>query len=152
MNIHENKFSLCNQLKIIFARRRDEIALTIKSIIESRDSNTKSSAGDKHETARAMMQIELDNNENQLAKIVGTLNDLARIDISKVSAKAEFGSLIFTSQGNYFISIGFGKLDHEGTTYYAVSPKSPIGLALKNKCEGDKFNFQGREFLVEEVG
>ncbi len=42
----------------------------IESTKESRNNDTKSSAGDKYETGRAMMQIELDKNEAQLNKTV----------------------------------------------------------------------------------
>jgi hypothetical protein len=147
----ETKSELCNQLRIILDRKLDETLGAINSLKESRDSDSKSSAGDKHETSRAMMQIELDKCEVQLANLVATKNDLERIDLQKNYLKAEPGSLLITNQGNYFISIGIGKLDIGDTSYFAISLASPLGIALKDKLAGDKIQFQGKEFIITEI-
>ena len=47
--------------------RIDQYRKDITSAEESRNTATKSSAGDKHETGRALMQIELNNLEKQLS-------------------------------------------------------------------------------------
>lgn len=123
----------------------------IQSITESRDADSKSSAGDKHETSRAMAQIELDKIQAQLAKLIATKNELERINLTRKFDKIESGSLVETNQGNYFIGIGIGKLEIENVAYFAISLDSPIGLALKGKSAGDKIMFQGREILIVSV-
>ena len=118
---------------------------------ESRNSETKSSAGDKHETGRAMSQIELDNAEHQLNRLVTLKNQLESIEIDQTNEKVEKGSLIKTNTGIFFISIGIGQITIQGTSYFAISLESPIGMALKHKILGEKFEFQGKEMEILEL-
>lgn len=114
---------------------------------ESRDSDTKSSAGDKFETGREMMQREMD----KLSALVdNTLNSISKLDrladlpASKVISE---GSLVETDQETYFISIGYGKLD----SIYAISIESPLGLELKGKRVGDRIEMRGRNITIKQI-
>jgi len=123
----------------------------IASTQESRNADTKSSAGDKYETGRAMAQMELEKNQATLSRTVKLRKELLMMDLEKKFEKVEFGSLVFTKQGNYFISFGLGKITNSKQDYYAISLGSPIGKALYQKTSGDTVVFQGREILVLEV-
>lgn len=123
----------------------------VESAKKSRNSDTKSSAGDKHETGRAMMQIELEKYETQLSKALLLKQELNKINIQKEYKKVEYGSLVITNQGHYFISIGIGKLEIDKETFYAVSLASPIGKLLQNRTIGNKIQFQEREFIITEI-
>ena len=83
-----------------------------------------------YETGREMMQIELDKNREQLAKTIKLKETILSIDTTKKYTKAEFGSIIETNNGIYFISIPFGKIKIENTEYFALSAASPIGKAF----------------------
>ena len=123
----------------------------IASTQESRNADTKSSAGDKYETGRAMAQMELEKNQATLSRTIKLRKELLMMDLEKKFEKVEFGSLVFTKQGNYFISFGLGKITNSKQDYYAISLGSPIGKALYQKTSGDTVVFQGREILVLEV-
>src|SRR5210317_813174 len=85
----------------------------INSILElqqSLDSETKSSAGDKHETGRAMLQIDLEKAGKQLLEIQKTKDILKKTDITKSTEIICLGSLVFTSKSNYFIAISAGNI------------------------------------------
>ncbi|MHA8093855.1 hypothetical protein ACMH5Q_03060 [Aquirufa lenticrescens] len=114
---------------------------------ESRDSDTKSSAGDKFETGREMMQREMD----KLSALVdNTLNSIAKLDrLADLPASVIIseGSLVETDQETYFISIGYGKLD----TIYAISIESPLGVELKGKRVGDRIEMRGRNITVKSI-
>lgn len=114
---------------------------------ESRDSDTKSSAGDKFETGREMMQREMD----KLSALVdNTLNSIAKLDrIADLPASVVIseGSLVETDQETYFISIGYGKLD----SIYAISIESPLGLELKGKRVGDCIEMRGRIITIKSI-
>lgn len=125
--------------------------VAINSLKESRDNESKSTAGDKHETGRAMVQIEIDNNENQLKKILIQKNELSKIDLQKKYDNVEFGSLVLTDTENYFISIGAGKIKVENGIYFAISLASPIGMLLKDKKAGEKIKFNDREIIIREI-
>ena len=60
------KAALVAQLLQHLEQNIAETEQAIASAKESRDNESKSSAGDKYETGRAMMQIELENNGRQL--------------------------------------------------------------------------------------
>ena len=69
-----------------------QVALTdLKSGVENEG---KSSAGDKHETARAMMQMEEEKISRQLDETLRQKTDLEKIDITAGSPEIASGSLI----------------------------------------------------------
>ncbi|MEN8122694.1 MAG: 3-oxoacyl-ACP synthase [Bacteroidota bacterium] len=142
---------ILNQLHEIIDQKIETSKKAIKSAKEARDNDTKSSAGDKYETGRAMMQIELEKSEKQLNNSLNLKQDLSLIDIQKEYKRIEFGSLVITNQGNYFISIGIGKIEVNNENYYAISLASPIGKLLYNKKINDKFQFQEREFIIRNI-
>tara|TARA_B100000900_G_scaffold255180_1_gene217429 strand:+ start:314 stop:763 length:450 start_codon:yes stop_codon:yes gene_type:complete len=123
----------------------------LRDTIDSRNSDNKSSAGDKHETSRAKIQIEID----QLTKQLDLLNrqklHLNSIDFSKNNEKATIGSLVKTNNGTYLISIGFGKVIIENEVFYAISSASPIGTLFNNKLKGDKFIFRTINYEIVEI-
>jgi transcription elongation GreA/GreB family factor len=147
----ELKEILVNQLKNILDKRIETANSDIQLAKESRDNETKSTAGDKYETGRAMVQFELEKNKVQLNKAIQLKNELAQIDIHKKFNKSVFGSIVKTTQDNYFISIGLGKINVGEESFFAISLASPIGMILNNKKEGDFVNFPGKTFTITEI-
>lgn len=149
MDIRKNNILI--QINNILNEKIEAAQNAIASAKESRDNETKSSVGDKYETGRAMMQMELEKNRVQLNKALNLKNELEKINLHKINDKIEFGSLVITSSGNYFISIGIGKIKIDNKIYYSISQASPIGKAMQNKRANDKFIFQGKEITVIEI-
>ena len=147
----EIKDLIISRLHEIVDNKIDIAKSAVESAKESRNSDTKSSAGDKHETGRAMMQIELEKNEIQLSKALELKQELNKINILKKSDKVEYGGLVLTNQGNFFISIGIGKIEVNKETFYAVSLASPIGKLLHHKTIEDKVQFQEREITITNI-
>jgi hypothetical protein len=145
------KIALVAQLLQHLEQNIAETEQAIASAKESRDNESKSSAGDKYETGRAMMQIELENNGRQLEKSRLAKKELLQLNLQEVHSLAGPGSLINTNQGIYFISIGFGKLELAEQPYYAISLASPIGQALKQAKVGDRVSFQGKVVEILEL-
>lgn len=119
---------------------------------ESANEETKSSAGDKYETGRAMAQLEIEKGSNQWAEARKLKAALALLAEPPPPDKVRRGSLVFTDQGNYFLSIPAGKLEIDGTTWYAISPASPLGAALIGASTGTVVNFQKKAFRVIALG
>ena len=92
----------------------------IKGIVASLDDATKSSAGDKHETARAMLQLDREQAGERLVEIEKTLEVLHKINLTKTAAHAHLGSLVTTNKGNFFLSISLGVLTHQNKSYYCI--------------------------------
>ena len=126
------------------------IEKTISSHQEALSSETKSSAGDKHETGRAMLQLEMEKAGQQLASIQQMKETLARVDITK-SSLIRLGSLVETNLGTYFISISAGQLAVAGNNFFAISVSSPLGQLLLGKKEGDRLLFNEKEIIVNSI-
>ena len=60
---------------------------------ESRDNETKSTAGDKYETGRAMVQFELEKNKVQLNKAIQLKNELSQINLNGNLKRQFLGAL-----------------------------------------------------------
>lgn len=151
ISIQALKTELLQQMHAILDSKIKDAKDSITSAKESRNNDTKSSAGDKYETGRAMMQMEIDNNELQYSKAMLQKQELLKINASKSGTNAENGSIVKTNFENYFLSIAMGKMLAFGETYYAISLASPLGAFLKNKKAGDSGIFQGREFVIEKI-
>ncbi len=114
-------------------------------------SDTKSSAGDKHETGRAMVQQELDKLEEQLSKLLALRQELDRVPLDRVFDRVAFGSLVGTDQGTCFMCIGLGRLEFAGEQCFAISLASPMGQALSDKRPGDTAVLNGKSIVIREI-
>ena len=132
-------------------KRINTIEQSLKSIAEARNNETKSSAGDKYETGRAMLQIEEENSKSQLSQALRVKNQLSKINWNKESRIVELGSLVITTNGDYYISIGLGKIALNNQHYYCVSAISPIGQKMMNKAAGDEIEINGTKIIINEI-
>jgi transcription elongation GreA/GreB family factor len=144
--------------KLLFRKCFDFVenrAQTVQDIIASNQkslqSETKSSAGDKHETGRAMLQLEMEKASQQLASINQMKAVLHKINPEKFSKNVQLGSVVITSLENYFLTIGMGKIKIDKKEYYAVSPSSPIGKVLLGSKAGEILLFNDKKFEILDV-
>jgi transcription elongation GreA/GreB family factor len=112
---------------------------------------TKSTAGDKYETARAMIHIEQEQINRQLAEALAQQSALAQIDLSIHSEQVVRGSLVDTDQGLFFISTSIGKMIVEDSTVYAISPQSPLGIKLTGLSVGKQTSVNGKAYTVNVI-
>lgn len=128
---------------------------TINKIISSNKnallSETKSSAGDKHETARALLQLEIEKASMQLPSVKKMKETLVRINLQTKHDIIHLGSLIYTNQRNYFLAISVGNLSIDKKEYFVISPSSPIGSLLLGKINGDFVPFNDFNIEILEV-
>ncbi|UMB59770.1 GreA/GreB family elongation factor [Lutibacter sp. A80] len=110
-------------------------------------SETKSSAGDKHETGRAMIQLEMEKASQQLAEITAMNTVLNKVTIDKPTKVICLGSLIKTTKGTYFLAISVGKILIENVAYFIISAQSPIGKQLLGQKVGATLAFNNAEIL-----
>lgn len=135
----------------LILERIEGIRSELASIEESRDNETKSSAGDKYETGRAMMQMEEEKSRMQLGKTNQLRLELTEIDPEERHEKISKGSLVITDGGKYFISIGLGKVKLAEDIFYCISTASPIGIQLRGKSIGDEVTYGGRSIKIIEI-
>jgi hypothetical protein len=98
----------------------------LDEITEASQNETKSSAGDKHETARAMMQIEQEKIAKQIHLLKDDLNLYKKISDSISTVRISYGSIIITDETVFYIGVSLGKINFENQEVIAISPNSPL--------------------------
>lgn len=131
--------------------RYERIQKTISDIQHALTSETKSTAGDKHETGRAMLQLEREKAGKQLAEVQKLQETIAKISTEQESGPVRLGSIVMTSQHNYFISISVGEIKMDQLSFYAIAANSPIGKVLLGKMTDDVIIFNQNQFQIKEV-
>ncbi|MVN22613.1 3-oxoacyl-ACP synthase [Mucilaginibacter arboris] len=148
MKIKQQLYQLCAEQ--ILSRIKDA-ETAIAEARKASENDTKSSAGDKYETGRAMMQQEIDLNSRQLLEARKLQALLQQVNVDTIHTEAQAGSLVETDQENFYLAVSAGALFIDAKRYYAISVASPIGLQLKGKKAGEIFKLNGKEFKILKV-
>lgn len=151
MTALEIKSTLLKECERQVHKRYDKINQSIASIEESLLEESKSSSGDKHHTARAMLHIDRENAGKQLSEIEKLIGLLKKIDVEKSSDYVRLGSLVYTDKAIYFISLSIGLVRIDNSEYICVAYNSPIGVLLSGKKKGESFNFNNVIYSISEV-
>ena len=110
----------------------------LEQAIDSRNSDTKSSAGDKFETSREMAQIEIHKIESEISKTQQFISEL----FTKVT------QFIITDKGAFLISIPFGKLILDDEKIFCISKKAPITKQLINTKINNSFFYNNINYSI----
>jgi transcription elongation GreA/GreB family factor len=146
MNIKQAVYEQCVAM---VSQRYRTIENTIRSHQKSLLSETKSSAGDKHETGRAMLQLEMEKAGQLLIATQEMLETLTKINPLKTNALISLGALVTTNIGTYFLSVSAGQIKIKDQVYFAISTFSPIGSIMLGKKEGDLLHWNGRKIEIQ---
>jgi transcription elongation GreA/GreB family factor len=141
-------YNLCQRY---IADRTATLKKAISDIQDAANNETKSTAGDKYETGREMMQQEINMKTAQLNEVQKLRSVLDRLDPTIENDIIIPGSVVYTNNGNYYIAVSAGKLSLEGISYYVISAESPIGTLLLGKAKGAQFDFNGQNYLIQDV-
>ncbi|KPM47828.1 hypothetical protein [Jiulongibacter sediminis] len=128
--------------------RLDEARKAMTAAQTAANEETKSSAGNKYETGRAMAQNDRDMYARQEAEAKAEMAVLQSIDPQK---KYEFpitGAFIETSIGKILIATSIGFLQVNGEKAMVISETSPMAQALKGKKAEEIFEFRGQHVKI----
>ena len=145
------KESIHQVLRIQLTFRIDEIQNILDDLHLSGSHDTKSSAGDKHETGVAMAQLEQEKLRYQIYEFQKMQDVVQKINPSKSNSKINLGSLVETDKGWFYISVGLGSLTFKEQVIFAINPEAPVAKALIAKEKGDSIHFNGVESNVLQV-
>ncbi len=146
--LKQNLFNACNKY---IADRFKTLEEVMKALKESAENETKSTAGDKHDTAKAMSHLEQEKNGRQWKELMDLKRNLEQIKQVQIQDAVRLGSLVLTNQGNYYVSIAAGKIVIDEQVYFAISAHSPIGQALLNKKKNDEISFLQKKIKIMDV-
>ena len=142
------------KLKLELIRQAEEkfrdVEKQLNELSNSLTKETKSTSGDKHETGRAMVHLEMEKLENQYVnwqKLTGIASQLE----DKEHSKAQAGSLIQASNGWFYLSIGFGQIKFENEVIFCLAPNAPMAQQFLGLSKNEEFSFNGRTFKILSV-
>lgn len=146
--IKERLYQAC----LTFIRQRIHTAQTaLEQAREASNDDTKSSAGDKFETTREMMQQDISRNKRLLADAEQNLHLLESLKDAPLSDKVRNGSLVITDNGVFYLTISAGLLKLEDQQVFAISIVSPIGQLLSGKKVGEAFSFNNNHYQIKQI-
>lgn len=131
---------------------KDKIALAqeeLNSYTAQSKEETKSSAGDKYETGRAMIHLEKEKIASQLNESIKLQKVVAQLRYKNVGTG--LGKLIVTDQGVFFIAVSLGLVTLAGVKYLVISPVAPLGRLLATSKVGGAVSFNGKTYQIEEI-
>lgn len=139
------------QCQELLDQRLLEIHQAYQDSRQDLQAESRSTAGDKHETGRAMIQLEQEKMSKRLQETQKLKEWLHRISANRAYSTVQSGSLIRVSGKTYYLSIPLGLINHEGEDIYTLAPASPLGQQLLKKSVGDTLNFRGQQFKIEDL-
>lgn len=124
---------------------------TIDNAQSSANEETKSSAGDKYETGRAMAQLEVENGSLQLAEATKLRSLMNLFSPTTSNSTIVLGSLVRTDKDWYYISVSAGKIEIEGRFIICLSSASPFGAQMMGLRKGQHFKFRQLTYTIEDI-
>lgn len=143
-----NKEIVYQELSRIIEERISRIQTSITDSQNAMKRETKSSAGDKHETGRAMAQLEQEKLGKQLINNIQLREGVSRIEIAEPHTSIAFGSLIHTNMGYFFLSVGIGQITVDSTDVFCMTASTPLGRVLLGKQVSETVKLNGRKFEI----
>ena len=127
------------------------IEAALADLKESGTNETKSTAGDKHETALAMLQIEQANFRVQLKDAQEKKAMLLKLNPSFSTKEIRIGSVVITNKNIVYISTALGKQVINDCEIVAISPQSPLATKLLGLNIEETVFVNGNKFVVQNI-
>lgn len=124
---------------------------SVRDLEHDLGNETKSSAGDKYETSREMINAEISQLERQLKEFKKLKGILSLPQLQKASTAIQLGSIVITNAANYFVAIPVGEVNIDKEKFYAIGINSPMAQLLNGKQKGDVFTFREKEVKILDV-
>jgi transcription elongation GreA/GreB family factor len=142
------KTDIKNTCLSILDQRIQSLVQEVDDTRESMFEEDKNSAGDKFETGREMMKQELEKLTKQLEDTRQMRGQLARIETTRKHEVVDYGSLITTQLGIFFLSVSLGPVTIGDKKIMLISAASPIGNLLIGKKSGESISLNGRTYQL----
>jgi transcription elongation GreA/GreB family factor len=137
-----NKQLLLEVAEGTLKKKLSDIQLELDELDGALKNETKSSAGDKYETSREMIQQEREKLYELQANTKRML-DLLSMSKSIEATTVETGALVQTDKALLHISIPLGKIIGDEVTAFFISPSSPLAQSMLNKKVDAEVTFNG---------
>ena len=145
------KSQALSQYRTIVQEKMQTLQKMISDLTIDAQNDAKGSAGDKHETALAMMHLEQEKLNQKLIEVLGQKAILDKIDATQKHQVVALGSLVQANDILFFVSAALPKIKIENQDIFALSPQSPLGTQLIGNKIGFQFNFNTTKYTIQSV-
>ena len=145
------KKELVEQCDAILSVKIARLKKNLDDLQEDLNNESKSSAGDKYETGREMINLEWNKLSAQMNELLKLREILLRIDPERKNDLVTTGSIVITNKNNYVQSVPLGQLKMENDVFFAVGVNAPIVKPMLGKAAGDKVIFNDQHFEIEHI-
>jgi transcription elongation GreA/GreB family factor len=148
LNLRERLYAACSSH---LEERINSLLKEIKDLEQALRNEAKSSAGDKYETGREMINAELHKLGLQLESFRKMKLNLGRIALNKPSDTVAPGAVVKTTAGNYYLAVPAGEITVDGKKYYTLGIQAPFAQAMLGKSVGESISWNDRSFEILEL-
>jgi hypothetical protein len=146
-----SKIEIVEFANLILLEKISALEVALQEISNALFNESKSSAGDKHETSRAMLHLEEEKNRQMLSVLLKERSTLQAINANQVHNTITIGSLLSASDKYIFIGIGLGVREINGAQVILISSHSPIAKQLTGKKIGEVFTLANETLIIDNV-
>jgi hypothetical protein len=145
-----NKEELKGSCVQALQQKIDVLQSSIREAQNSSNNETKSTAGDKHETSRAMAQLEVERLSTQLSNQTKLMTLLSSLPTDPMD-KAQRGSLVITDKGVFYLGVALGAIKLKNQAIMTLGMGAPISQLMLNSQAGESFSFNGNKYHIKEI-
>jgi transcription elongation GreA/GreB family factor len=145
------KPQVLSQYKTIVQEKIETLQKMISDLAIDAQNDAKGSAGDKHETALAMMHLEQEKLTQKLKEVLEQKAILDKIDDSQNHNIVALGSLVKANETYFFVSAALPKITIENHDVFALSPQSPLGTKLMGNKIEFQFEINTTKYIIQSV-
>lgn len=145
------KPQILSQYKSIVQEKIETLQKMISDLAIDAQNDAKGSAGDKHETALAMMHLEQEKLTQKLKEVLEQKVVLDKIDITQIHNVVALGSLVKANETYFFVSAALPKISKESKDVFALSSHSPLGLKLMGNKVGAEFQMNTTKYIIQSI-
>lgn len=144
-----NKKQCIEELVKIMTDELQELKQHQSDLQSALQAESRSTAGDKHDTSRAMIHLEQEKIQFQLGNIQKQIVALQQFEKQPASENAQSGSFLVLDSGQVILfGIGLGRKKIKYGEVYCVALDTPVGQQVLGKSIGDVLTFAGRQATI----
>lgn len=132
-------------------KKVDALEQELNAMRQAVQTESKSTAGDKHETGRAMIHLEQEKLHQQLAEAKGLAAELALMNPKIQLQTVQKGALVKTNRATFYVAVGLGKLQLKSESVFVVSAHAPIAKKMLGKHAGELFDVNGIAYKITSI-
>ena len=145
-----NKKAICDAVVSQMLNDKEEALRNLYGLKDALNAESRSTAGDKHETGRAMIHREIQQVESTLKRVEEAIESMLRIKQSKQKPNRVAAGVLVETDGPWvLVGVAFGRLELTTCEIVCVSPEAPLAQAWHGCVVGDEVNIGSKTWTIK---